>query len=160
MRTKEQGAVVGFVIGSVLLLALLVGGIVLYKNNISKMIGVNTESSQVATSDNTAQNQPNQPAQSGTSTNNDQAAQNQAALQQQQQAEQKAQQQQQAEKQSQAQSPAGQSGASVTQTPNTSTAPVQKLPTTGPGEDMLFAAVGLGLMVVATNAYARSRAAL
>ena len=83
MRTKERGSVVGYVLGAVLLLALLLGGIVLYKNyagNLEKapVVGQNT-------------NNDAKPADESNN-NNDQAAQNEAALKkQQEEAEKKAQ---------------------------------------------------------------------
>lgn len=147
MKSTEQGSVIGFVLGGILLLALLVGGIILYKNNISKMIGVSPDNSQVA-ANNSTNTQADQTA-------SDQAAQNDAALKQQQEAEKKAQEQNQAANNG---TGATNSAPTATTTPRTSTAPA--LPTTGPGEDALMAAVGFSLVIGASVAYNRSRAAL
>lgn len=148
MRSKEQGSVVGFVIGGVLLLALLVGGIVLYKNNISKMIGIKANDSQVATTTDTS-NKTDE-----TKTDN-QAAQNEAALKQQQEAEKKAQEQNKA-----ANSTPVATTPNPVQVPHTATAPSQALPKTGPTENAIMAAVGMSLVIGSANAYYRSRAAL
>ena len=153
MRTKERGSVVGYVLGAVLLLALLLGCIVLYKNyagNLEKdpVIGQNNEA---------------KPAEE--SKKDDQAAQNEAAVKKQ---------QEEAEKKAKEQSEAvngGANGASakapeneknqpaITQVPHTSTAPGE-LPTTGPAEDAMLIALGISAVTGAAIAYRRSVAAL
>jgi len=135
MRSKEQGSVIGFVLGGILLLALLVGGIVLYKNNISKLTGVTNDSNQVATNDTDKQDEQT--------------------------AEQKAEEQNKAANSNTA-APATQSTPTqnATQVPHTSTAPTQALPQTGPASDAAMAALGMSLVIGATSAYYRSRAAL
>ena len=166
MRTKERGSVVGYVLGAVLLLALLLGGIVLYKNyagNLEKapVVGQNT-------------NTDAKPADESNN-NNDQAAQNEAALKkQQEEAEKKAQEQNAAvngtnpgaaatennstEDDDDAATNGGTSN-NVTQVPHTSTAPGE-LPTTGPAEDAMLVALGLSAITGAAIAYRRSVAAL
>ena len=153
MRSKERGSVIGFVLGGILLLALLVGGIMLYKNNISKLTGVTADNNQVANND--ADSQAAQKAAEEKAAA-DQAAQNEAALKQQQEAEKKAQEQNKA-----ANSNTGNGTTqNATQVPHTATAPTQALPQTGPASDAAMAALGVSLMIGATSAYYRSRAAL
>lgn len=151
MRSKERGSVVGFVLGGILLLGLLVGGIMLYKNNITKIVGGNAGNTQVANNDTTKQNDQ--------TTTDTQAAQNEAALKQQQEAEKKAQEQNKAANSGSTSTPAA-TAQDTTQVPHTATAPSQALPTTGPTEDAILAAVGLSTVIGATMAYCRSRAAL
>lgn len=136
MRTNERGSVVGYVLGAIVLLALLLGGITLYKN-IAGETG-NSTGSQVATQN---------------TNSDDKTAQNEAALkQQQEEAEKKAQEQNQATNNSN-------SGSTATQVPHTSTAPADNLPTTGP-ENVLAAATGVAVLVGVGVAYIRSRVAL
>lgn len=153
MRSKEQGSVIGFVLGGILLLALLVGGIMLYKNNINKLTGVSSDN-KVANDDAIKQ----------TEADSKQAAQNEAALKQQQEAEKKAQEQNAAANSgtgaTSTQNSTGSTPQTAAQVPHTSGAPAQALPTTGPAEDALMAAAGAGLVFGASMAYYRSRAAL
>ena len=155
MRTKERGSVVGYVVGAVVLLALLVGGILLYKN-----FAGNLDKAPVVGQTDTQRTE---------TTNDDQSARNEAALkQQQEEAERKAQEQNQATNstngtgtaQQQPSQPAAQNQQpAATQVPHTSTAPAN-LPTTGPAEDAMLAAAGVATLAGVTAAYMRSRAAL
>lgn len=134
MRTNERGSVVGYVLGAVVLLALLIGGITLYKNIAGKT--GNTTDNQVATQN---------------TSNDDKAAQNEAALKKQ---------QEEAEKKAQEQNQAASNGdKTATEVPHTSTAPAENLPTTGP-ENVLATAAGAAVLVGAGVAYIRSRSAL
>ena len=131
MRTKEQGSVVGYVLGIILLLAMLLGGIALYKNYAAKP----------GSSDNQVANEQK--------TSDDQTSKNEAALkQQQEQAAKKAEDEQKAA--------ANNSGAAATQVPVTSTAPSSNLPQTGPG-DVWVAMIGSAALAGAAVAYIRSR---
>lgn len=153
MRTKERGSVVGYVIGAVLLLALLLGGIVLYKNYAG-----NLEKAPVV-----GQNNETKPADE--SEKDDQAAQNEAAVKkQQEEAEKKAKEQSEAVNGSTNGTDATVSEneknkPAVTQVPHTSTAPGE-LPTTGPAEDAMLIAVGISAVTGVAIAYRRSVAAL
>lgn len=135
MRTNERGSVVGYVLGAVLLLGLLVGGIALYKNYAGQPGGSST-GDQVATQD---------------TDSDDTAAQNEAALKQQ---------QEEAEKKAQEQNSAtNNSNSSTTEVPHTATAPAGSLPATGP-EDTFVTIASLALLSGAVVAYVRSRIAL
>lgn len=157
MRTKEQGSVVGYVLGAVLLLALLLGGIVLYKNyagNLDKapVVGQNTGDDKPAN-------------ESG----NSQSSQDEAELKrQQEEAERKAKEQSEAAKGNGTNSNSTQNTDTkkddsaqnkVAQVPHTSTAPGE-LPTTGPAEDAMLIALGISTITGAVIAHRRSAAAL
>lgn len=134
MRTQERGSVVGYILGVVLLLAVLLGGIALYKNYATKS---NSSDNQVANDQKTT---------------DDKAAQNEAAL--------KKQQEEAANKAANDQKTADTAtDSSVKQVPTTSTVPTDNLPQTG-ASDTLLAMVGGAALAGATVAYIRSRANL
>lgn len=134
MRTNERGSVVGYMLGAVLLLALLLGGITLYKNFAGKTGTASGD--QVATQN---------------AGNDDKAAQNEAALKKQ---------QEEAEKKAEEQNKnVDSSNTSATQVPHTATVPAGSLPATGPGDSML-AAGAVAALVGAGVAYVRSRSNL
>ncbi len=154
MNQRQRGSVLSYALIAVLLAALLIGGIIFFKNNSTKLAG------------NTSPFQPMTEGVNNTSSDDkakqDQAAQNEAALKQQQvDAEKKAAEQQKAAEQNTTNSQvAANSGtnASGTGMPHTATAP-STLPTTG-SEDMFAPAFGAATLIGMTLAYRRSRAAL
>ena len=169
----QRGSILGYVLVGALLVALLVGGVLLVRNNISRLGGPATP--QVATDN---QQDEQKPADNGA--NQQSEADKQKAAEEKKAAEQKAAddiaaaeaaaQRAAAEKKAKEQAEAAQkqqqSGASpqtATETPHTSTAPSttsDKLPQTGPMDDIALALAGAGLLIGATIAFMRSRAAL
>lgn len=150
---KEQGSVLGYVLVGLLLLGLLVGGALLFKNNTGMFGGSflgQTDSKDASDGESDKQT----PSTTENSQNTDQAAQNEAALKKQQEEAAKKSQEQAAASAAQANN-----GTVATQVPVTSTAPAA-LPQTGPAEDFALMAVMSGLLAGSIFAYHRSRIAL
>ena len=153
MTYRERGSVVGYALGAVLLAALLVGGIVLFKNNTGNLSGSAQNQSDNKVADTSKQED--------TSSDADQAAKNEAALKQQQEAEQKAKEQAAAEAAAAAQAAKDAQAAAASQVPHTATVPESSaLPKTGPTDNVIFTSIGFGALVGLGAAYVRSRAAI
>lgn len=184
MRNHEKGSVVGYALGAILLLALLVGGIWLFKNNIGRLSGVNNSN---PSDTKVADNNSDSSNQNTTTTTDDQAAKNEAALKQQQEAQNNKDQNTttQTAPTNNTNTTTNNSGTGTTngtantnvtnnqttnktpvaQVPHTSTVPdgaaqSGALPKTGPAEDIMMTAAGISTLVGLGFAYARSRAAL
>lgn len=151
MANRERGSVVGYALGAVLLLSVLVGGIWLLKNNLNNINGTagNDQSSSTKTASNDSTTNS-----SDTTASNDQAAKNEAALK-----------QQSGQSTNTTDSTSNGQSSGVTQVPHTATVPdtaaqSSSLPTTGPAEDGVVAVLGMGTLVGLSVAYVRSRAAI
>lgn len=151
MANRERGSVVGYALGAVLLLSVLVGGIWLLKNNLNNING--TAGNDQSSSTKTASNDSTKNS-SDTTASNDQAAKNEAALK-----------QQSGQSTNTTDSTSSGQSSGVTQVPHTATVPdtaaqSSSLPTTGPAEDGVVAVLGMGTLVGLSVAYLRSRAAI